>query len=1046
MSFLETVFKNHPFANITFVVVLLMGAGAYMEMPREKDPEINFKVLNIITILAGASSVDVEKKVTAPLEDALRQIPDTKFISSSSSESLSVITVRFNDIPEDEFDRHVVDLRREIQNKASAELPDDAEDPRVIEISTSNGFPTAMVLIQGEDNDETLRYHARQIKTDIEGIKGVGDIFTVGLRAPELHVEFDPIELVNRGMSATDVSNTVGGWFRDTVAGRSQVGDDNWLVRIEGTDSSPDYLGALPMQTTDPENSGFVTLSDVADVSRGRARPGNLASYDGKAAVMLSVNKKSYTNTIELVENINEYIAIKNERLKSQGIRVFLVDDQTIPTRNAIGVMQNNALLGLLMVIVVCWIFLGTRIAVMVGFGLPFSLAATFWLLYSIGITLNMSVLLGIVLALGMLVDDAVVVVETIYYRTQRGATAVEGAVGALKEVFKPVTASVLTTIAAFLPLMLLPGIVGKFMFVIPLVVTVALALSLIEAYWMLPSHIVWLEEKFGRLKGIDSAEGRAHWRTRFTKIIRLKYSQALLWSFRRPKTVLAGAVFLFMFAISIVAMDLVRVQFFAFDKIRLFYVQVEMPAAATLEDTLRKSERASERAKEYLKAGEVRAVTVTAGMKFTNEAPVNGDQYGQVIISLNQKTPGMRSVDEIIEDMRAYVEATPGRGEVSFLAIEDGPPKSSPIRVRVMGDDYDDIRLVADKIKEIVNAIPGSKDIVDDDVLGRPQLSLKLNRAAVRDAGLSPGYVARLIRLHVDGEVIASIRDKGEKVEVIVKAKHDERMDITEILDIPVSLPRGGTTTLGRLVDYKTETGKGVIKHYKLRLAITIQADLDKEIMDTIEANGLLLDGWNKIKDDHDTVFLDFSGEWDDIMESVNGMASLFMLGLGIMYLIMATQFKSYTQPIIVLATMPLAFTGVMFGLLVTNNPLSMFTLYGIVALTGIAVNSAIVLMDAANQRFDEGMSALHSTIYAARRRVIPIIITSTTTIAGLFSLAAGLGGKSVVWGAMATSIVSGIAFATAMSIFVIPLLICLSMQRKQRLAEKAQKVLNVA
>ncbi|PCJ29053.1 MAG: cation transporter, partial [Moraxellaceae bacterium] len=740
-----------------------------------------------------------------------------------------------------------------------------------------------------------------------------------------------------------------------------------------------------------------------------------------------------------LVENLQDYIKAKNSVLKAEGIELFLMDDQTVPTRNAIEVMQNNALLGLFLVIVVCWIFLGTRIAVMVGLGLPFSLAATFWLLHGIGMTLNLSVLLGVVMALGMLVDDAVVVVETIYYRTQRGATALEGAIGALKEVFKPVTASVLTTMAAFLPLMLLPGIVGKFMFVIPLVVTVALALSLFEAYWMLPSHLVWLEGKYGPLRGDDIKDGKQHWRTRFTHSIRLKYSQALIWSFRKPKRVLAASVLLFLVAISVINLGLVRVQFFAFDTIRLFYVQIEMPAAATIEDTLETTERAAARASKYLLPGEARAVTSTAGLKFTNEEPVNGDQYGQVIISLNPKVGDMRTVHEIIDAMRKDVLATPGRGEISFMSIDGGPPKASPIRLRVMGDDYQDIRRVADRLMDIVKDIPGTKDVIDDDILGRPQLTLTLNREAVRESGLSPAFVARIIRLYVDGEVIASIRDSGEKVEVIVKAKHDDMRDITEILDIPISLPRGGSTTLGNLVDYETSIGKGVIRHYKFRLAITVEADLDKEIIDTIEANQLLIAAWDEIKAEHSTVFLDFSGEWDDIQESLDGMLMLFLLGLGLMYLIMATQFQSYSQPVIVLVTMPLAFTGVTFGLFVTNNPLSMFTMYGVVALTGIAVNSAIVLMDATNRRFDAGMSALHASLYAARRRVIPIIITSTTTIAGLFSLAVGLGGKSIMWGAMATSIVSGIFFATSMSLFVVPILICMSMRRKQRLAHKA-------
>jgi len=264
----------------------------------------------------------------------------------------------------------------------------------------------------------------------------------------------------------------------------------------------------------------------------------------------------------------------------------------------------------------------------------------------------------------------------------------------------------------------------------------------------------------------------------------------------------------------------------------------------------------------------------------------------------------------------------------------------------------------------------------------------------------------------------------EGEKIELRVRGIRREHQDISAVLNDPIALPDGGTTTFSALLKTRTGKSRGMIRHFNLRRAITVEADLDAEIMDAVQANKLIGQGWEEIKTQYPDTDLMFSGALDDIQESLDAMLGLFLLGLGLIYLILATQFRSYFQPLLILATVPMAFIGVVLGLLLTGNPLSLYTLYGIIALTGITVNSAIVLIDAGNARIAAGMRPLHATIYAARRRVIPILMTTGTTIAGLFSLAFGLGGKSLLWGPVASSIVAGLAFATVLTLFIIPTL----------------------
>jgi multidrug efflux pump subunit AcrB len=483
--------------------------------------------------------------------------------------------------------------------------------------------------------------------------------------------------------------------------------------------------------------------------------------------------------------------------------------------------------------------------------------------------------------------------------------------------------------------------------------------------------------------------------------------------------------------AVGAFATGVLRVQFFAFDPIRIFYVNVDLPQGTPIDETLREVETVTARVRQHLRDGEARALVANAGQKFTETEPLYGPQYGQLVVSLLPRAEDGREVQEIVESMRAEIEALPGRGRKSFTVLSGGPPLTKPINVKVRGDDYAQLRAAADAIRDLVARIPGAKDITDDDQPGRPEMRLTLDREAVGRSGYNAAQVARLARLYVDGEIVQVIRDKGEKIDVRVLARDATRTDPAALLNEAVALPSGAVTTLGALAQFETTTSKGNIKRYNFRRTITVEANLDKAQTDTVAANRIIRAEWEKLRATYPEVDLDFTGELDDIQESLDAMGMLFVLGIGLSYLILATQFRSYWQPLMILVTVPLAFAGVTFGLVLSGNPLSLFTMYGVVALAGIAVNSAIVLIDAANDRLARGMSVLHAILYAARRRVIPVIITSTTTIAGLFSLAIGLGGKSLLWGPVAAAIVWGLAFSTVMTLFVVPVLYAGFMRR---------------
>jgi multidrug efflux pump subunit AcrB len=1019
-AFYRSLLRNHVLANLTFALVIVVGTLAYLQLPRQQDPTINFNWIIVTTVLPGASARDVEQKVTDPLEDALRKVQNVDFMSSNSRESVSSILIRFEDIDDRTFDKRISDLRREIQNKQD-ELPEAAEDSEILEITSASGFPSATIAVVGQARDENLRRQAWSLRKSLERLDGVDRVDAIGLQEPELQVRFLPERLEALRLSPTQVADTVAAFFQDIAAGDARLGTHNWLVRLVGSEANPDALASRTVVGAD----GEVRLADVARVERAQSDPEQLAFHAGRPAVMLAVVKQADVNTLELLERIKGFLDERNALADYSGVDLVLVDDQTEATRNAIRLMQNNAVIGLVLVLAVTWLFLGSRIALLTSIGIPFILAGTFWVLLGMGETLNVMVLLGVVIVLGMLVDDAVVVVEGVYYRLRHGMDAMEASIASLREVAAPVTAAVLTTVAAFGPLILLPGILGDFMRVVPTVVIIALAISLLEAFWMLPAHVVAAKVSFARPSPVQRL------RERFTHWIQVRYVRLLVRALRHRWATLLLVSGLFLGAVGTLASGVIRADFFAADTMRIFYINVEMPPESEINQTLEVVEAVERAARASVREGEARAIVGYAGLMFNETEQRLGDHLGQVMLGLEPEAPGLRSVDGMIEDMRDAVQAIPGPLRVSFLRLTGGPPTTKPISVKVRGDDYDEIRRAADRLKSLLADIEGVREIEDDADRGRSELVLEFDTDAVNRAGLDPAEVGRNLLLLVNGLVVADMRDAGEKLEVRVQAVAGEYVDIADLLEFRLPLTSGGSVALADLAQVSRREGLGNIRHYNFRRAITVEADIDPLLVDTVTANARLLQAWDPLRPEFPDVELDFSGELDDIRESLDSIAVLFVFGIGVMYAILGTQFRSYWQPLMILSTVLMAFTGVTYGLLVSGNPMSLYSLYGVVALAGIAVNAAIVLISAGNQRLAAGMSVLHATIYAARRRVIPILITSLTTIAGLFSLATGLGGKSLIWGPVATSIVWGLGFSTVLTLIVVPLLYRLSMSR---------------
>ncbi|MBE9563132.1 MAG: efflux RND transporter permease subunit, partial [Proteobacteria bacterium] len=770
---LTSLLSNHVLANLAFILVLVMGISAYLNLPREKDPEINFNWIQIITVLPGASAKDVERKITNLLEEVVEQVEDIRFISSSSRESISTILVRFEDIPERQYDKRINDLRREVQNKAAQELPTEIENPLILEITTASGFPTAMLVLNGNGDDEVLRRQAYLIKKDLEQIKGVHKADTIGLHKPQLQIELLLEKLQNYGLNPTQIADSVRILYKDIAAGNLNIGKQQWLIRLLGSETEAEKLGQFIVVTA----SGQLQLDQLANVQQSWKKPETIVEFKQKPGVIFSVMKKASANTLTLVEKLNLFIEQHNTLLQTTGLKLELLDDQTSSTRQAITIMQTNALIGLVMVLLITWLFLGWRMSILTCIGIPFIIAGTFWFIQKLGFTLNNNVLLGVVISLGMLVDDAVVVIESMYYRMVRGMEALDAAISSLREVFWPVTTAVLTTMASFLPLMLMPGIVGKFMLVVPVVVVTALAISLVEAYWMLPTHVIAANIKFTNQSKSQKL------RLAFTKKLQHIYSKSLLKMLRYPYLAVILIVVLIAGVGYAFQAKWVKVNFFAMDSLPLFYVTVEMSPDASMQETLAVTTRVEHRIATHMQPNEVRNLASYAGQAFTEMEIMFGDHWGQVLVSLNPDRSQRRRSEDIIAAMRADIEAIPGAANISILLLKDGPPTGKPISLKVRGNDFVTLRAATDALETMLATMPGVSDITDTDNQGRMQLSLRLNQQRIQELNISPAELLRTVAIMGDGELITELR---------VRAAKREYQQIDEFLDNLFFLPNG--------------------------------------------------------------------------------------------------------------------------------------------------------------------------------------------------------------------------------------------------------------
>jgi multidrug efflux pump subunit AcrB len=1006
---MKSLFKlsvNNPvLVHMITLGLIVFGTYMFFTLPRELNPDMSFNWAIIGVTYPGVSPEEMEKLITKPIEDEVADVDKIESITSIAAEGNTTISVKFDqDISQDEFDKLYQDLRTELDKVQ--DLPADAEDPWLFKLDSNTFQPLIDVVLSGDLPEKEMRELAEELQDDVESIPYVSQVYMAGTRQREIWVEVDPSQLDRHSLALSQVVQALAAKNLNIPGGKLRVGRSEYLLRTVGEVDSVDQIHSVIVRQLPGGNK--IRVGDIAQVQDTYEEQAVISRLDGKPSVTLTVVKRTGGSTIKIVNQVKELVEkYRRERLPD-GAKLTFVSETSIYVLEFLGTLQNNALAGAVLVVAVLYMFLGLRNAILVALGIPTTLLATFILMKMVGASVNQSSLFAVVLMLGIIVDDTIVVVENVYRRMQQGEPRRQAAVEGIYEVAWPITAAFFTMLAAFFPLALLSGIVGKFMRVIPLVVALTLIASQLECFFILPSHLA----DWGR-------DDRSKFRNRLMRLLLKPYTKLLLGALRYRYWVFGGVVVCLILSIALV--PLIGVDMFRSDEIPTFFVYVTLPPGTRLETTdavMRQFEAAAF----ALPKSEVKAVITRTGLISTDSGSSQDSNLGSLTIELVEQKHRKRSIDEVIADLRQTCSYITGPEQVEFKKLSTGPPTGKDVQAMVRGKYFHELETIVEELKGGLAKIPGVTDINDNYSSGKEELKLYINEDKADEYGLTVQQIALAVRNAFEGAKATVFRDGDEEIDVIVKFDESSRRTTQNVEDMKLVGTNGVLVPLRDVARISVERGYAQIHRFKRERAITIAADVNQEIISPIKVNQMLQAHFEKIKPRYPGYSLTFEGEFAEFNKAFAGILRLFGIGIFLIYFILAVQFKSFIQPIIIMMTVPFAFIGAMLGLITSGNSLSIASMYGFVALAGIVVNDSIVLIEFINRQRAEGISKWRSIASAGRTRLRPILLISITTIVDLLPMAWGIGGRSETWTPLANTMVWGFAASTSLTLFVIP------------------------
>jgi len=1000
--------RQSVMVNMLVLAVLVAGLLAIHRMPMEDTPAIDMDSMLIIVPYLGATPDDIEKLITLPIEEQIKNLPDIDFINAYSSEGRSVIFIQY-EVGLDDFNQTIMDLKEEV-DKVKPDLPEEArEDLFYIKISTNELWPVINFAMAGDYSIEGMNEVADALKDALMAEKDIVKVEIYGTRKREIWVEVDRTKITASGISIMAVNSALQTANINLPAGRVEMGKEEFLVRAMGEVTDPVEIGNIVVKAG--ADGKVVKVKDVAKVIDTFNRDEVISRLNGVNSVSVRVFMNKDGSIVDVSDRARR--VAKEFARTTADVRIKVRNDRSKEVRDSINVLTTNAMSGLILVAILMTITIGLRSAILAIIGIPFSFLIAFVFLEVTGNTINSLSLFAFILVLGMIVDDAIIIIENVYRHMEEGKSPVQAAIDGSEQVMWPVIAAILTTIAAFLPLLMMSGVIGKFMSVMPIVVALALAGSLLESIVVLPSHLA----DFGKLPKAKNGERLGEKIFRKLEWLYKKQVNGILnWKY----LVTLCTIVLTVVSI-IVAAKVLRVEMFAKENVDTERLIVKMQMGTKIEET-DKMVKLIEQKLSDIPENEIVYTAATVGLVIENQQWIFRGDGAMITFEFGEEDQ-RRTNDELKQAIRDRIKDIPELKAAYFTTTGHGPPTGTPVELRVLGDNLDKMRMISEMIADDMKAKEGIVDVEVGYSEGKKELRFIPDRVKMSTYGISMYQVSSILRTAVGGNEATKFRDdKGDEIEVIVKYKENDRNDIDDLKQLIISNNTGMHVPLSELGEFEIKRGMAAISRYNAKRSITITANVNDKQINSQEANKYIKEKFKDLSLQYPGYRLEFGGEKQEMDESFASLGQAFLVALLIVFLILATQFQSFTQPFVVMFTVPFSILGVAVGLIVMDLNFSLVAGISVVALAGVVVNDSLVLVDFVNKARAAGLQRREALIVSGARRMRPILLTTITTIAGLMPMALGLGGSSLTWKPMAICVIWGLAFATFLTLFIIP------------------------
>lgn len=996
---------------ILLAVIFVMSVIAFFKLPVELVPNIKIPFAFVTATYPGAAPTEIESEVIKPIEEKISQLNDLEDVTGYALQNFAFMTVRY-EIGSD-LDKSISDLKDKV-NEALPDLPDEVINVSVKEVDF-NDIPVSILNIYGPFNPKVLRDVGEDVKDRLLRLKGVNGIEIFGGAKREITVRVNPNLLAANHLTIPQIIRALKVNNRNMPGGVLKLNSQDIPVRTIGKFESVEEIAAVIVGMGAAGQP--IRLRDVATVVDGEEETSSISRYVKDPSITLLIKKRRGANIIAATREIESVITAAATSFPD-GVKYAYTARQATDVERQSNQVNTNATWGIVFVVIVLFFGIGFRNALLVSIALPFSLMFSFLCMYVAGIDKTNISMFGLIMVLGIVVDGAIIIAESTYRNIEEGLRRKEAAVAAIREVGIPIMTAVLTTMVAFAPIIYMSGIMGQFLAVIPKVVIFTLFGAFMADHFLVP---VAASKLMSRSKNTGYLSG--NW------IGRRMYFKYLGKALRNRGKILLATVMILVLSLVIVGISvatdikLVKVQMFPKVPKPRFIIDIATPPGSQLEYT----DAITREIEDYLVTmPEVDRYVSTIGESGVQNIRLAqgggiGAEIAQINVDLHHEDKRDRSVDEIIKELRGKWENLPGV-KITFSLINEGPPIATNVVVDISGDDIDDLEMVGDIIREKMKTIDGTVNIASSMGVRRTEFQVVVDHERAALNGVSVDDISQTVTSALFGLSATEFTSGMDDIPVRVKLDTQGEAALDDINNLSIPSPQGKLVPFTNVASIELAEEAASIRHRNFKRNISISCDLlpDVDATDVQRHLTPFLDKLNLPSG----VTVEYGGVRDETQESFRSLGRAMMIGFVIIIFILAAQFKSLRQPLIIAITIPLSFIGVIFGLMITRVPFGMMAFFGVVALMGIVVNDAIVLIATVNDLRKEGLSVTEALMKGGMNRLRPIILTTVTTLAGMIPLMLNIGGGGEYWRPLSVSLVFGLAVSSFLTLIIVPII----------------------